>query len=102
MGIKGARTAGGARAPSSPGPILADELAWVTSHIFRKTTATILDDAGHSARQVADQLGHSRTSTTSDDYIGRKIRNPAAAEALDKALRPLHDYGQQEPEGPGH
>ncbi|MCW2751576.1 MAG: integrase [Aeromicrobium sp.] len=40
---------------------LADELAWVTSHKFRKTTATILDDAGHSPRQVADQLGHSRT-----------------------------------------
>ena len=24
----------------------ADQLAWITSHIFRKTTATILDDAG--------------------------------------------------------
>jgi integrase len=80
---------------------LADELAWVTSHSFRKTTATILDDAGHSARQVADQLGHSRTSTTQDDYIGRKVRNPAAARALDDALRSIHEDGRQGPESPG-
>lgn len=81
---------------------LADELAWVTSHKFRKTTATILDEAGHSARQVADQLGHSRTSTTLDDYIGRKVRNPAAAKALDNALRSIHEDGQQLPEGPAN
>ncbi|MDX6238659.1 MAG: hypothetical protein QOG10_3474, partial [Kribbellaceae bacterium] len=81
---------------------LADELAWVTSHKFRKTTATILDEAGHSARQVADQLGHSRTSTTLDDYIGRKVRNPAAAKALDDALRSLHEDGRQPPEGPAN
>jgi hypothetical protein len=74
---------------------LADELAWVTSHKFRKATATILDEAGHSARQVADQLGHSRTSTTVDDYIGRKVRNPAAAKALDDALRSLREDGQK-------
>ena len=29
---------------------------WVTSHVFRKTVATVLDDAGHTARAVADQL----------------------------------------------
>ena len=81
---------------------LADELAWVTSHKFRKTTATILDEAGHSARQVADQLGHSRTSTTLDDYIGRKVRNPAAAKALDDALRSIHENGRQLPEGPAN
>jgi integrase len=81
---------------------LADELAWVTSHKFRKTAATILDDAGHSARQVADQLGHSRTSTTLDDYIGRKVRNPAAAQALGEALRHIHEDGRQVPEGPAN
>jgi integrase len=79
---------------------LADELAWVTSHKFRKTTATILDDAGHSPRQIADQLGHSRTTTTLDDYIGRKVRNPAAAKALDDALRSIHEQDRQAPEGP--
>lgn len=39
-----------------------DGLAWITSHTFRKTAATILDEAALSARLVADQLGHSRTS----------------------------------------
>lgn len=42
---------------------LADELAWVTAHAFRKTTATILEGAGQTARPVADQLGHAQTST---------------------------------------
>jgi integrase len=51
-----------------------DALAWVTSHSFRKTTATILDDAGLSPRSVADQLGHSRSSMTQDVYLGRRIR----------------------------
>ena len=32
--------------------------SWVTSHTFRKTVATRLDEAGFTARQVADQLGH--------------------------------------------
>ncbi|MET9268080.1 helix-turn-helix domain-containing protein [Kribbella sp. NPDC003557] len=64
----------------------ADALAWITSHSFRKTTATILDDAGQSARQIADQLGHARPSLTQDVYMGRKAKNPAAAAALEAAL----------------
>jgi integrase len=64
----------------------ADALAWITSHSFRKTTATILDDAGQSARQIADQLGHGRPSLTQDVYMGRRARNPAAADALERAL----------------
>jgi integrase len=32
--------------------------SWVTSHTFRKTVATRLDEAGFTPRQVADQLGH--------------------------------------------
>lgn len=64
----------------------ADALAWITSHSFRKTTATILDDAGQSARQIADQLGHARPSLTQDVYMGRRAKNPAAAEALEAAL----------------
>lgn len=31
--------------------------AWVTSQVFRKTAATLLDDAGVTARKIADQLG---------------------------------------------
>ena len=39
-----------------------EEFAWVTSHVLRKTAATELDRAGLSARQIADQLGHSKVS----------------------------------------
>ena len=63
-----------------------DALAWITSHSFRKTTATILDDAGRSAREIADQLGHARPSITQDVYMGRRSRNPGAARALEGAL----------------
>lgn len=59
---------------------------WVTSHVFRKTVATILDDAGLSARHVADQLGHARPSMTQDVYMARKARNPQAKAALEAAL----------------
>jgi integrase len=64
-------------------PIAADVMAWITSHAIRKTTATILDDAGQTARQIADQLGHARPSLTQDVYMGREAKNPAAAEALE-------------------
>ncbi|WP_433015844.1 helix-turn-helix domain-containing protein [Kribbella sp. CA-294648] len=76
---------------------LADEMAWVTAHVFRKTTATILEDAGQTPRRIADQLGHSRTSTTLDDYIGRRARNPEAAGHLEDALRSIHEQDQPSP-----
>jgi len=59
----------------------------VTSHSFRKTVATLLDDAGLSARIAADQLGHSRPSMTQDVYMGRGLEHPEVAAALDKAVR---------------
>jgi integrase len=77
---------------------LADEMAWVTAHVFRKTTATILEDSGQTPRRIADQLGRSRTSTTMDDYVGRKARNPEAARHLDEALRGIHEQDRQSPE----
>ncbi|MBB5153171.1 tyrosine-type recombinase/integrase [Saccharopolyspora phatthalungensis] len=60
--------------------------AWVTSHVFRKTAATILDAAGLTARVVADQLGHSRPSMTQDVYLGRKAVGREAAQALEGAF----------------
>jgi integrase len=48
-----------------------EQFAWVTPHVFRKTAATILDDAKLTARVIADQLGHSKPSMTQDVYIGR-------------------------------
>lgn len=56
---------------------------WVTSHVLRKTVATVLDDAGLSARHIADQLGHARPSMTQDRYMKRGARNPKAKAALE-------------------
>jgi integrase len=69
-------------------PADADLLAWITSHVFRKTTATILDNDGQTARQIADQLGHARVSMTQDAYLGRKAGNLSAAESLNRVLDP--------------
>ena len=49
-----------------------EDLSWITSHTFRKTAATILDEAALSARLVADQLGHARPSMTQDVYLARR------------------------------
>jgi integrase len=57
---------------------------WVTSHVFRKTVATRLDDAGLTARQIADHLGHRRPSLTLDVYLGRGQASPEAAAALQR------------------
>lgn len=79
---------GGLRDPSNTRRDLrnargSDGFAWVTSHVFRKTAATILDDAGLSARLVADQLGHARPSMTQDVYMGRKTVDRRNAEVLE-------------------
>jgi integrase len=59
---------------------------WATSHTFRRTVATRLDDAGLSARQIADHLGHSRPSLTQDVYLGRGTASPLTAAALQQSL----------------
>lgn len=56
---------------------------WVTSHVYRKTVATLMDTAGLSARSAADQLGHSRVSMTQDVYFGRRVAKTGAAGVLD-------------------
>jgi integrase len=55
---------------------------WVTSHVFRKTAATLLDEGGLTVRQIADQLGHRRISVTQDTYFGRKQAPREAATIL--------------------
>jgi hypothetical protein len=59
--------------------------SWVTSHTFRKTVATRLDEAGFTPRQVADQLGHANPSMTLDVYFGRHVVSAAAADVLDRS-----------------
>jgi integrase len=57
---------------------------WVTSHVFRKTVATRLDEAGYTAREIADQLGHARPSLTQDLYMGRNVVSARAAHTLNR------------------
>jgi integrase len=57
-----------------------------TSHSFRKTVATLIDDEGLSARIGADHLGHSRISMTQDEYMARGRVHTAVADMLDRTI----------------
>ncbi|MGW5361566.1 site-specific integrase [Actinopolymorpha pittospori] len=57
---------------------------WVTTHTFRKTVATRLDEAGLSARAIADHLGHAKPSMTQDVYMGRGVASAEAAKVLQR------------------
>lgn len=79
---------GGLRDPSNTRRALREAFAGagmkgLTSHAFRKTVATLMDEAGLSARQAADQLGHAKPSMTADVYYGRRTRATGAAAALE-------------------
>lgn len=63
------------------------DLSWLTSHTLRKTVATRLDEAGLSAREIANHMGHARPSITQDSYMGRGVTGRRAAEALDAASK---------------
>ena len=58
---------------------------WLTSHVFRQTVITILDEAGLSTRTVADQVGHAQISQT-QSYMARRVASDAAAAALEHLL----------------
>jgi integrase len=58
----------------------------VTSHSFRKTLATLIDDEGLSARIGADHLGHARVSETQDTYMARGRVHTQVAELLDRTI----------------
>ena len=58
----------------------------VTSHSFRKTVATLIDDGGLSARIGADQLGHAKVSMTQDRYMSRGRVHTEVAELLDRTI----------------
>lgn len=64
---------------------------WVTFHTFRKTVGTLLDDAGLTARQIADVLGHSHPSMTLNNYMGRGQMSRRSAEALGSIVSPEGD-----------
>jgi integrase len=59
----------------------------VTTHSFRKTLATLIDDEGFSARIGADHLGHSKVSMTQDRYMTRGRVHTQVADLLDRTVR---------------
>ena len=79
---------GGLRDPSNSNADLREAFdaagyTWVTSHVYRKTIATLMDIAGLSPRAAADQLGHSKVSMTQDDYFGRHVARTGAAGVME-------------------
>jgi integrase len=58
----------------------------VTTHSFRKTVATLIDDEGLSARIGADHLGHAQVSMTQDRYMARGRVHAEVAELLDRTV----------------
>jgi integrase len=58
----------------------------VTTHSFRKTVATLIDEQGLSARIGADHLGHAKVSMTQDRYMSRGRVHTQVAELLDRAV----------------
>lgn len=59
---------------------------WATSHIFRKTVATLMDESGLPARAAADQLGHAKVAMTQNNYYGRLRGSTGAKDVLDKLI----------------
>jgi integrase len=58
----------------------------VTTHSFRKTVATLIDEEGMSARVGADQLGHSNVSMTQDKYMARGRVHDKVAALLERTV----------------
>ena len=82
---------GGLRDPSNTAGDLREAFdqagyEWVTSHVYRKTVATLMDEAGLSARAAADQLGHAKVSMTQDIYMGRRVASTGAAAVLEQIV----------------
>lgn len=68
-----------------PKPPVTPERPALSAHeSFRKTVATRMDEAGCSAREIADQLGHAKPSMTMDIYMGRNVVTAKAAGLLDR------------------
>ena len=59
----------------------------MTTHSFRKTVATLIDEEGLSARIGADHLGHSKVSMTQDRYMSRGRVHSEVALLLDRAIK---------------
>ncbi|MCJ1708726.1 site-specific integrase [Microbacterium sp. VKM Ac-2923] len=57
-----------------------------TFHAFRKTMATLLDQAGLTARDIAEYLGHTNPALTQTVYMSKTVGGTRAADAVDSIL----------------
>jgi len=55
---------------------------WVTSHVWRHTVGTLLDEADLPVGEITGQLGNTR-AVAERHYIRRRVTNQAAAAALE-------------------
>ncbi len=60
---------------------------WLTSHVFRKTAATIVHEAGVSDLSLGEHIGHTDRSSLLNVYLGSPDLDPRLINALDAALR---------------
>lgn len=58
----------------------------ITSHSYRRTTATLLHAAGLSPKDIADFLGHKNPAMTEAAYIQRQQGAARAAAAIDRVV----------------
>jgi integrase len=56
-------------------------MPWATSHTFRRTVATWMDEAGAPLAEIANQLGHANVNVTAT-YLGRRQGSNRAATVL--------------------
>jgi integrase len=78
----------------------------VKLHAFRKTVATLLDQAGLSARDIAEYLGHKNPSMTQDKYMSKTAGTSKVAAAMSQLteidsgsnLRGFYGVQEKEPE----
>jgi integrase len=54
--------------------------------VSARTVATLIDDAGLSARIGADQLGHAQVSMTQDRYMSRGRVHHQVADLLEQTV----------------
>ncbi|MFD8496268.1 hypothetical protein [Amycolatopsis sp. NPDC059657] len=59
---------------------------WVTSHVFRKTVTAVLDEAGLSNKEIADQLGNTER-VVEQHYRPKRPENPRTLAALEGMKR---------------
>lgn len=72
------------------------EWEWVTPHIFRKTVATLLDDASGTTT-ASKQLGHSSPEVTRRHYVAQSHVAPNSAAILQQLGQVVHLVGSAQP-----